>query len=131
MDVWTGRVVRGGLWGVRLGFQIFLGDAGLWKDCRHWFPGESLQEPWQLSRNQEVNVIHVDDVMAFIEDVDHWIVSNDTLIFDYTFFLHPVRPPSPFHCFSIRRVCIRPTKQETLYGQCITCVLAVKEQSKV
>lgn len=71
-----------------------------------------------MSRNQEINVIHVDDVMAFIDDVDHRIVSNDTLIFDYTFFLHPVRAPTPFSNAAYRcRLCIRLDKQAEQTGR--------------
>ena len=44
-----------------------------------------------MSRNQDLHVLHVDDADAFAASVDHRVVTGDTLVFDYVFFLHPAR----------------------------------------
>jgi protein O-GlcNAc transferase len=50
-----------------------------------------LQEPWKLTRNQELNIMHVSNASRFLSSVDHFVVRGDTLIFDFVFFMHPVR----------------------------------------
>ena len=49
-----------------------------------------LQTYWQMTRNQELNVLHVDDAASFVKSVDQRTVTGDTLIFDFVYFLHPV-----------------------------------------
>ena len=45
-----------------------------------------------MSRNLDLNVLHVDDATAWADNVAWRPVSGDTLVFDYVYFLHPVRP---------------------------------------
>ena len=44
-----------------------------------------------MSRNLDLNVLHVDDAAAWADNVAWRPVSGDTLVFDYVYFLHPVR----------------------------------------
>ncbi len=53
--------------------------------------GCGLQPSWKMTRNQELNVIHVNNASTFVDTVDTHIITGDTLIFDFIFFLHPVR----------------------------------------
>ena len=50
------------------------------------------QTGWKMSRNLDLNVLHVDDATAWADNVAWRPVSGDTLVFDYVYFLHPVRP---------------------------------------
>lgn len=43
-----------------------------------------------MTRNQPLHVLHVDDAQSFIDSVDYRVVTGDTLIFDFIYFLHPV-----------------------------------------
>ena len=49
------------------------------------------QTGWKMSRNLDLNVLHVDDATAWADNVAWRPVSGDTLVFDYVYFLHPVR----------------------------------------
>ncbi len=49
-----------------------------------------------MTRNQELNVLHVKDAKAFAEGVNARVISGDTLIFDFIYFLHPVSSSVPF-----------------------------------
>ena len=53
-----------------------------------------LQEKWSLTRNQDLNVLHVADAGAFAASVSGRVVPGDSLIFDFIYFLHPVCPGS-------------------------------------
>ncbi len=44
-----------------------------------------------MTRNQDLNVLHVNNAKAFAAGVDARVVTGDTLIFDFIYFLHPVR----------------------------------------
>ena len=50
-----------------------------------------MKEPWKLTRNQELNIMHVKDARQFVGSTPHRVVPGDTLVFDFVFFLHPVR----------------------------------------
>lgn len=43
-----------------------------------------------MTRNQELNVLHVKNSTEFAQGIDARVVSGDTLIFDFIYFLHPV-----------------------------------------
>lgn len=43
-----------------------------------------------MTRNQDLNVLHVDDATAWVDGLDWRIITGDTLLFDYVYFLHPV-----------------------------------------
>ena len=43
-----------------------------------------------MTRNQDLNVLHVDDAAQWAAPLDARVVSGDTLIFDFVYFLHPV-----------------------------------------
>ena len=47
-----------------------------------------------MTRNQDLNVIHVANASAFAASVSGRVVPGDSLIFDFIYFLHPVCP----HC---------------------------------
>ena len=49
------------------------------------------QAGWQMSRNQDLNPLHVSDAAEFLSSVDWRVVSGDTLVFDFIYFLHPAR----------------------------------------
>ena len=49
-----------------------------------------VQEPWKLTRNQELNIVHVKDARQFLASTQHRVVPGDTLVFDFVYFLHPV-----------------------------------------
>lgn len=51
----------------------------------------AAQESWKMTRNQDLNVLHVNNAKAFAAGVDARVVTGDTLIFDFIYFLHPVR----------------------------------------
>ena len=44
-----------------------------------------------MTRNQDLNVLHVDNATAFVDNLKWRVVSLDTLLFDFVYFLHPVR----------------------------------------
>ena len=46
-----------------------------------------------MTRNQELNVLHVKNSTDFAKGIEARIVSGDTLIFDFIYFLHPVTAP--------------------------------------
>lgn len=66
----------------------------LWCSC--------MQKSWKMTRNQDLNVLHVDNATAFVNGLQWRIIPNDTLLFDFVYFLHPVRFPSTLsailHC---------------------------------
>ena len=43
-----------------------------------------------MTRNQDLNVMHVADAGAFAASVSGRVVPGDSLIFDFIYFLHPV-----------------------------------------
>ena len=45
-----------------------------------------------MTRNQKLHVLHVDSAQAFAEGQALQYVPGDTLLFDFVYFLHPVRP---------------------------------------
>ena len=50
-----------------------------------------MQEGWKMTRNQDLNVLHVDDAAASVRGLCWRLVAGDTLLFDFVYFLHPVR----------------------------------------
>ena len=52
--------------------------------------GPAAVAPWKMTRNQDLNVVHVDDASQWAAPLDAKVVSGDTLIFDFVYFLHPV-----------------------------------------
>ena len=50
-----------------------------------------VQQGWKLSRNQDLRVLHVGNASAFAAGLPSRYVPGDTLIFDFIYFLHPVR----------------------------------------
>ncbi|KAL0050159.1 hypothetical protein WJX82_005404 [Trebouxia sp. C0006] len=51
--------------------------------------GPAAVAPWKMTRNQDLNVVHVDDANQWAAPLDAKVVSGDTLIFDFVYFLHP------------------------------------------
>lgn len=49
-----------------------------------------LQASWKLTRNQDLHVLHVHNATTFVDDLDVRVITNDTLVFDFVYFLHPV-----------------------------------------
>ncbi len=45
-----------------------------------------------MTRNQKLHILHVDSAQAFAEGQALQYVPGDTLLFDFVYFLHPVRP---------------------------------------
>lgn len=43
-----------------------------------------------MTRNQDLNVLHVDDASKWAAPLDARVVTGDTLVFDFVYFLHPV-----------------------------------------
>ena len=52
--------------------------------------GPAAVAPWKMTRNQDLNVLHVDDASQWAAPLDARVVTGDTLIFDFVYFLHPV-----------------------------------------
>ena len=46
-----------------------------------------------MTRNQDLKVLHVKNASAFAGSLPTRIVTGDTLIFDFIYFLHPVGAP--------------------------------------
>jgi hypothetical protein len=44
-----------------------------------------------MTRNQDLHILHMDDASAFVDGLNWRIVRNDTLLFDFVYFLHPVK----------------------------------------
>ena len=42
--------------------------------------------------------MHVDNASAFVKTVDTHVITGDTLIFDFIFFLHPVSAAGSLGC---------------------------------
>lgn len=64
----------------------------LWYNNGRWYllvDGPTAVDSWKMTRNQDLNVLHVNDAKAFADGVDARIVTGDTLIFDFIYFLHP------------------------------------------
>ncbi len=53
--------------------------------------GPAAVAPWKMTRNQDLNVLHVDDANRWAAPLDAKVITVDTLIFDFVYFLHPVR----------------------------------------
>lgn len=51
--------------------------------------GPNTVDPWEMTRNQHLQVLHVDSVPEFVRSTRHHVIPGDTLIFDFVFFLHP------------------------------------------
>ena len=47
-----------------------------------------------MTRNQDLNVLHVDDAAAFVNGLLWRVITGDTLLFDFVYFLHPARTSS-------------------------------------
>ncbi|KAL3161243.1 hypothetical protein ABBQ38_009607 [Trebouxia sp. C0009 RCD-2024] len=80
--------------------------------------GPAAVAPWKMTRNQDLNVLHVDDANQWAAPLDAKVVSGDTLIFDFVYFLHPTAighwSEMMFPLFSILRLepaFKRPPKQ--------------------
>lgn len=43
-----------------------------------------------MTRNQDLNVLHLDNATAFANNLQWRVVTKDTLLFDFVYFLHPV-----------------------------------------
>ncbi len=63
-----------------------------------------LQDSWKMTRNQDLNVLHVNSASEFTNTVDARVVKGDTLIFDFVYFLHPVRWSRTSASTSIQRI---------------------------
>jgi hypothetical protein len=50
------------------------------------------QTGWKMSRNLDLNVLHVRDAAAWAANTAWRPVAGDSLVFDYIYFMHPVRP---------------------------------------
>lgn len=63
------------------------------RPCLDLGPGHRhlAQEPWKMTKNQELNTLHVRNATAFVASTRHAVVPGDTLLADFIFFLHPVR----------------------------------------
>ena len=52
--------------------------------------GPAAVPPWKMTRNQDLNVLHVDNASQWAAPLDAKVVTGDTLVFDFVYFLHPV-----------------------------------------
>lgn len=55
-------------------------------------PTPAAQEPWKISKNQHLYSIHVLDAASFAGNVDARLFPGDSVMLDFPYFLHPVRP---------------------------------------
>lgn len=51
--------------------------------------GPKPVDNWKMTRNQELNVLHVHSAEEFAASTNARVVKGDTLLFDFVFFLHP------------------------------------------
>ena len=58
-----------------------------------------------MTRNQDLNVLHVNSAAEFVNTVDARVVKGDTLIFDFVYFLHPVRQSGTSASTSTSTIC--------------------------
>ena len=61
---------------------------------RCWEKRCGLQEWWSMTRNVDLQVLHVMNTTEVVKQLNHTIVSGSTLVLDFPFFQHPVRPPT-------------------------------------
>ena len=77
-----------------------------------------LQDWWSMTRNVDLQVIHVRDTTETVKQLNHTIVSGSTLVLDFPFFHHPVRlhllPNTPFWIEIICQACTESLPQPTL-----------------
>ena len=53
--------------------------------------------PWKMTRNQDLNVLHVDSAAKWADSLKALQrVTGDTLVFDFVYFLHPVSAVLPW-----------------------------------
>ena len=53
--------------------------------------------PWKMTRNQDLNVLHVDSAAKWADSLKALrVVRGDTLVFDFVYFLHPVSTVVPW-----------------------------------
>ena len=66
--------------------------TNLWYNNGRWYAlvdGPKTVASWRFSRNQEITTLHVSDAAAFADTVDWQLVSGDTMLFDFIYFVHP------------------------------------------
>ena len=57
--------------------------------------------PWKMTRNQDLNVLHVDSAAKWADSLKALRrVTGDTLVFDFVYFLHPVSVVVPWSLVS-------------------------------
>eukprot|EP00877_Chromochloris_zofingiensis_P011466 jgi/Chrzof1/6573/Cz19g01160.t1 len=64
----------------------------LWYNGGRWYAlvdGDKHVEPWKFSKNQEIMPLHVKDAQQFADSVKWRVVTGDSLLFDYIYFVHP------------------------------------------
>lgn len=64
----------------------------LWYNNGRWYllvDGPKPVDSWKMTRNQELNVLHVKSAKDFVANTDVRVVKGDTLVFDFVYFLHP------------------------------------------
>lgn len=49
-----------------------------------------MQDWWSMTKNVDLNVMHVGNTTAFPEALDFSVVSGSTLLLDFPYFHHPV-----------------------------------------
>lgn len=63
----------------------------------------------KISRNQQLNTLHVKNVTEWLQNTNHKVVRGDTLFFDYIFFIHPTAIGHWCdHCAAVDGVCAAP-----------------------
>ena len=64
-----------------------------------------------MTRNQDLNVLHVADAGTFAASVSGRVVPGDSLIFDFIYFLHPARR----HLLNISHIAMCTTLHPSLH----------------
>ena len=70
-----------------------------------------LQKGWDMTRNQKLHVLHVDSAQAFAAGQALRYIRGDTLLFDFVYFLHPVRL-DPHSLYSLSSLQSSPLSDE-------------------
>ena len=60
--------------------------------------GPAAVAPWKMTRNQDLNVLHVDDAGQWAAPLDARVVTGDTLIFDFVYCAGVVTMPTSLSC---------------------------------
>jgi hypothetical protein len=60
--------------------------------CARWYSiveDNKFQKSVKISRNHQLTTLHVANATEWLQNTKHRIVTGDTILFDYIFYVHP------------------------------------------